>query len=74
MKHPGLINTTKVKQPENFDWNDDNLRKIEKIIDKYPKQRKQSAVIPLLDLAQRQNKGWLSQKAIEKVAATLEMP
>ena len=30
--------------------------------------------MPLLDLAQKQNKGWLSKNAIEKVAETLSMP
>ena len=35
--------------------------------------RQQSAVIPLLDIAQRQNKGWLNKNAIEKVAETLSM-
>ena len=74
MKHPGLKNKSSAIQPSIFRWNEDNLRKIDKIINKYPKNRKQSAVIPLLDLAQRQNKGWLSQKAIEEVAITLEMP
>ena len=35
--------------------------------------KQQSAVIPILDLAQRQNEGWLSKKTIEKVAETLSM-
>ena len=74
MKHPGLINFSKVDQPNNFKWLDENLRKIRKIIEKYPEGKKQSSVIPLLDLAQRQNKGWLSHAAIEQVAKTLEMP
>ena len=73
MKHPGLINNSSSLQPKFFEWTNENLRKIEKIIEKYPSNRKQSAVIPVLDLAQRQNEGWLSQKAIEKVAETLSM-
>ncbi|MBI28678.1 MAG: NADH-quinone oxidoreductase subunit NuoE [Pelagibacteraceae bacterium] len=72
-RHPGLINKTEFPQPDNFSWTEENLRKIDKIIDKYPKKRIQSAVIPILDLAQKQNGGWLSQKAIEKVAKTLSM-
>lgn len=74
MKHPGLINKSSSVQPKIFKWTLENLKKIERIIEKYPKNRKQSAVMPLLDLAQRQNKGWLSQKAIENVSKTLEMP
>ena len=42
-------------------------------IKKYPNNRQQSAVIPLLDIAQRQNKGWLTKSTIEKVAETLRM-
>tara|TARA_B100001013_G_C24497180_1_gene397644 strand:- start:88 stop:684 length:597 start_codon:yes stop_codon:yes gene_type:complete len=73
MRHPGLTNTSSILQPKIFEWNDDNLRKIDKIIEKYPREKKQSAVMPLLDLAQRQNNGWLSQKAIEQVAKILDM-
>jgi len=74
MKHPGLKNFSKAEQPNNFEWLDENLRKIQKIIEKYPEGRKQSSVVPLLDLAQRQNDGWLSHASIERVAKTLEMP
>lgn len=41
---------------------------------KYPDDRKQSAVMPFLDIAQRQNNNWLSQECIEYVADLLEMP
>ena len=73
MKHPGFINKSSAIQPKTFKWSDENIRKINKIIEKYPKNRKQSAVIPVLDLAQRQNNGWLTQKTIEEVGITLEM-
>ena len=73
MKHPGLINSIKDNEKDFFEWSETNFLKVKKIIEKYPSGRKQSAVIPLLDLAQRQNKGWLNKKAIEKVAETLSM-
>ncbi len=41
---------------------------------KYPEDRKQSAVIPLLWLAQRDNEGWLSEPAMREVADRLDMP
>jgi len=41
---------------------------------KYPANRQQSAVMPLLDVAQRQNNNWLSKEAIEYVANYLDMP
>ena len=73
MKHPGLINNVNEKLNEPFEWSEINYSKVENIIKKYPVGKQQSAVIPLLDLAQRQNEGWLSKNAIEKVAETLSM-
>ena len=73
MKHPGLINSIKDNEKDLFEWSETNFLKVKKIIEKYPSGRTQSAVIPLLDLAQRQNKGWLNKKALEKVAETLSM-
>tara|TARA_B100000029_G_scaffold147489_1_gene142771 strand:- start:1168 stop:1761 length:594 start_codon:yes stop_codon:yes gene_type:complete len=73
MKHPGLTNTIYDSDTKKFEWTEDNIRKIKKIISKYPKGRQQSAVIPILDLAQRQNQGWLNKKIIENVAETLNM-
>ena len=40
----------------------------------YPPNYKQSAVIPVLDLAQQQNGGWLSLAAMNRVAKVLDMP
>ena len=73
MKHPGLINSIKDNEKDLFEWSETNFLKVRKIIEKYPSGRKQSAIIPLLDLAQRQNKGWLNKKALDKVAETLSM-
>ncbi|MEM6535093.1 MAG: NADH-quinone oxidoreductase subunit NuoE [Pseudomonadota bacterium] len=41
---------------------------------KYPGDKKRSAVIPLLWLAQKDNAGWLSEPAMRDVADRLEMP
>ena len=73
MKHPGMINAVQDRDNDIFDWSENNFLKVKNIIQKYPTNRQQSAVIPLLDLAQRQNKGWLNKKALEKVAETLSM-
>jgi len=73
MKHPGMINTVIGDDKDVFDWTEENFSKVEKIIKKYPIGKQQSAVIPLLDLAQRQNNGWLNKKTLEKVAETLSM-
>ena len=73
MKHPGMINKVYNVTDEIFNWSEDNFKRASEIIKKYPESKQQSAVIPLLDLAQRPNLGWLSKTAIEKVAETLSM-
>lgn len=56
-----------------FAFTDINAEKARAIIAKYPSGRQQSAVMPLLDLAQRQNGGWLSQAAMDYVAGFLDI-
>ena len=73
MKHPGMTNKVYNIPNDIFEWSEDNFKRVSKIIQKYPTSRQQSAVMPLLDLAQRQNSGWLSKTSIEKVAETLSM-
>ena len=73
MNHPGMINTVSNINSNTFEWSEENFSKVKTIIDKYPSGKQQSAVIPVLDLAQRQNKGWLTKNIIEKVAETLSM-
>ncbi len=57
-----------------FVFTDHNQQEIELILQKYPPGRQVSAILPLLDLAQRQCGGWLPQAAIETVATLLKMP
>ena len=59
---------------DNFSFNETNKREAEKILAKYPTDRKQSAIMPLLDLAQRQNDNWLSRDVVEYVANFIEIP
>ena len=73
MKHPGMINEISKNNFEIFEWSDKNSLKVKEVIRKYPNNKEQSAVIPVLDIAQRQNRGWLTKSAIEKVATTLGM-
>jgi NADH-quinone oxidoreductase subunit E len=64
---------------ENFRWTEDNARTAKMLIARYPEGRQQSAVIPLLDLAQRQvgaetgTQGWLPIPVQEFVARELGM-
>jgi NADH dehydrogenase (ubiquinone) flavoprotein 2 len=57
-----------------FVFTEDNMKRAEEIISRYPSQYKKAAVIPLLDLGQRQNKGWTSISVMNYVAKLLEMP
>ncbi len=63
-----------VAQPERFAFTPENLEKAKAHIAKYPPGRQASAVLPLLDLAQRQHGGWLPRAAMDHVAEILEMP
>lgn len=56
-----------------FEFTAENYKEIERILKKYPKNYKASAVISLLDLAQRQCDGWLPLSAMNKVSRILEM-
>ena len=58
---------------EIFAFTPENKALAEKMIAKYPPDRQASAVLPLLDLAQRQVGGWLPRAAMDYVAATLDM-
>lgn len=57
-----------------FEFNPENMTRAQEIISRYPPQYKKAAVIPLLDLGQRQNKGWTSISVMNYVAKLLEMP
>jgi NADH-quinone oxidoreductase subunit E len=64
---------------ENFQWTDENAKAAKEIIARYPEGRQMSAVIPLLDLAQRQvgaetnTQGWLPIPVQEFVGRKLGM-
>eukprot|EP00094_Tigriopus_californicus_P008684 TCALIF_08370-PA protein Name:"Similar to NDUFV2 NADH dehydrogenase [ubiquinone] flavoprotein 2, mitochondrial (Bos taurus)" AED:0.08 eAED:0.08 QI:0/0/0/1/1/1/3/0/253 len=57
-----------------FTFNDENKSRVEAIMSIYPEGHKRAAVIPLLDLAQRQNNGWLPIAAMHHVAEVIGMP
>ena len=72
-------------QPESFEFNKTYKKGVKEVIARYPKGKQQSAVMPLLDLAQRQSAdegakenppygGWISRAAMDHIAETLGMP
>ena len=61
-------------QPENFEFNSENMDIAKKTISNYPKDKQQSAVMALLYLAQRQNDNWIPLSAMKYIAKFLNMP
>ncbi len=68
----GSTNGHEPAQPKSFAFSAENLAKAKATIAKYPAGRQKSAVLPLLDLAQRQE-GWVTRAAMDAVADMLEM-
>ena len=62
------------KQPNVFEFNEQNLKAVEKAISNYPKNKQKSAVMPLLYIAQKQNDNWIPLAAMKLIAKTLNMP
>ena len=61
-------------QPNDFIFNDNSLKAVNKAISNYPKNRQQSAVMSLLYIAQKQNDNWIPLAAMKLIAKTLNMP
>lgn len=57
-----------------FAFSEANLAEARKILTRYPEDRRQSAVLPLLHLAQAQHGGWLPRAILDYVADFLGMP
>lgn len=56
-----------------FEFSPSVMPRVQRLLDSYPSNYKSSAVIPLLDLAQQHNNGFLSLAAMDKVALILSM-
>ena len=61
------------EQPASFTFSEETLKTATWWLTKYPAERKQSAVLPILWLVQKQE-GWVCEPAIRAVAEMLEMP
>ena len=66
-------------EPSAFAFDDDSRAKISSMLAKYPTGKQASAVLPLLDLAQRQmgrttGSAWIPRVAMDAVAHELGMP
>ncbi len=61
------------QQPPSFIFSTEAMERVRFWLGKYPAERKRSAVIPLLWLAQKQE-GWVSEPAIRVIADMLQLP
>jgi NADH-quinone oxidoreductase subunit E len=61
------------EQPDSFAFSKETQNDVDWWMAKYPPERKASAVIPVMWLAQKQE-GWVSEPAIRAIAELLEMP
>ncbi len=62
------------QQPENFEFSKENMQLANKILEKYPKNQKKSAVMPFLYIAQSQNDNWIPLAAMKYIGKILSMP
>ena len=63
-----IVTSRPALETGNFQLTGERRELADKIKLRYPEDRVASAIIPLLDLAQRENDGWLSKEAIDFVA------
>ena len=61
-------------QPEEFEFSPENFKKAEIEINKYPKERKASAILALLYLIQNQNNNWIPLAGVKYLAKLLNVP
>ena len=54
-------------------FNDQKLKEVEQIIQRYPEGKQKSALIPVLHLAQEEFGGWLSAETMDYVASVLNL-
>lgn len=69
-----MFKSVTFEQPKDFKFSPKNTKAIDAIIAKYPASKQQSAVMPLLDLAQRQHDNWIPIAAMDEIARILDMP
>jgi len=67
------VSTRDFEQPATFEFTPEYRARADKHIAKYPPGRQASAVIPLLDLAQRQAGGWVPRAAMDHIGEILDM-
>jgi len=71
---PQHIDTPNNNEETPFEFNAESKKEIEVVLKKFPSNYKQSAVMPLLYIAQEQGDNWLPLSAMNKIAEVLDIP
>ena len=61
------------EQLNKTEFNSETLGLVNRIIKRYPQGRQKSALLPVLHIAQAENKGWLSSEIMDYVASLLDI-
>lgn len=69
-----MLKKCEFEQPKSFKFSEENLKKAEEYIQKYPPEKQRSAVMPLLFLVQEQHHNWIPIAAMNYIAELLDMP
>jgi NADH-quinone oxidoreductase E subunit len=70
----GKLHRDELHTGDLFAFTPQNSRQAQAIVARYPDGRQQSALMPLLALAQHQSGGWLPKAAMDYIAGFLGMP
>ena len=65
------VTSSPAPQTDGFQLTGERAEYAQRVLERYPEDRKASGIIPLLDLAQRENGGWLNQAAKDWVAENI---
>jgi NADH-quinone oxidoreductase E subunit len=68
-----VISNKKNPSIDSFEFSVENRSAVKEILGKYPAGREQSAVMPLLHLAQDQHDNWVSKAAMDHIASILNI-
>ncbi len=60
-------------QNSTYQFTEDILAEMRKLVSRYPEGREKSALIPILHIAQKNNDGWLSVPVMDAVAEFLQI-
>jgi NADH-quinone oxidoreductase subunit E len=68
-----MLKKCQFEQPKSFKFSEENLKRAQTYIKKYPAEKQRSAIMPLLFLVQEQHDNWIPLAAMNYVAELLSI-